>query len=419
MYLCFIACGWVNIYGQQELTLEECKILALKNNTEIKNGKLEIEDAKQVKLQASGKYFPSVNAIGGAFYASKGLIETEIMPGVELSMIKKGVVGGVVATQPLYTGGQISNTNLLATLNIDAKSRQLEQAIDVVIQTTEKYYWQYFLLMEKLKTLDVIEKLVENTYKDAELSVKEGLIINNDLLQIQLKKDEIAGNRLQIENNMQLTKGLLAQYIGIQLSDFTPANVIEEKLPPPTAYKANHEEALKGTVTYKLLDMNVKSSKLQTKLEIGKYMPTVAVGAAYMYHNLLGKDQPFGMVYTTVSVPISDWWSGSHAIRQKKLREKIAENNSRNTKELLIIQMQQLYSNLEVYYKQVQIAQRSIENAKETVRLNTNCYKTGTSSLTSLLDAQSSLQQTRDNYVEKYTNYLLERSEYQRKVRAH
>lgn len=54
----------------------------------------------------------------------------------------------------------------------------------------------------------------------------------------------------------------------------------------------------------------MEAARLQQKLKVGQYLPTVGIGAGYMYHNLLDKDRPFGMVFATVAIPISDWWGG-------------------------------------------------------------------------------------------------------------
>ena len=89
-------------------------------------------------------------------------------------------------------------------------------------------------------------------------------------------------------------------------------------MPSPELYRVSHEEALPTTLSYKLLEKNVEAARLQQKLKVGQYLPTVGIGAGYMYHNLLDKDRPFGMVFATVAIPISDWWGGSHADPEAK-----------------------------------------------------------------------------------------------------
>ena len=184
------------------------------------------------------------------------------------------------------------------------------------------------------------------------------------------------------------------------------------EVPSPELYRVSHEEALPTTLSYKLLEKNVEAARLQQKLKVGQYLPTVGIGAGYMYHNLLDKDRPFGMVFATVAIPISDWWGGSHAIRKQKLQVKAAEYSRQNANELLLVQMRKLWNELEESYKQVKLSEESIATAEENVRLNTDYYKAGTVTLSDLLDAQSLLQQSRDQYTGDYTAYLIKRTEY-------
>ena len=204
---------------------------------------------------------------------------------------------------------------------------------------------------------------------------------------------------------------VLAQYIGIGEDDFEIDFTLPAEVPSPELYRVSHEEALPTTLSYKLLEKNVEAARLQQKLKVGQYLPTVGIGAGYMYHNLLDKDRPFGMVLA-VAIPISDWWGGSHAIRKQKLQVKAAEYSRQNANELLLVQMRKLWNELEESYKQVKLSEESIATAEENVRLNTDYYKAGTVTLSDLLDAQSLLQQSRDQYTGDYTAYLIKRTEY-------
>ena len=147
-------------------------------------------------------------------------------------------------------------------------------------------------------------------------------------------------------------------------------------------------------------------------MEIGKNLPTVGVGAGYNYHNLLDNNHSFAMVFATVSVPISDWWSGSHAIRRRKIEHQKAEEQLADNSELLKIRMQNAWNNVEESYQQLQIAQRSIEQAEENLRLNRDYYRAGTSKMSDLLEAQLLYQQSLDRRTDAYTDYQNKLLEY-------
>ena len=156
----------------------------------------------------------------------------------------------------------------------------------------------------------------------------------------------------------------------------------------------------------------MEASRLLYKLTVGRNLPSVGIGAGYMYHNILDTDHSFGMIFATVAIPITDWWGGSHAIRKQKLQLKAVEYTRQDTHEKLLLQMQKLWNELEETYKQVLLSEESVKTAEENVRLSTNYYQAGTETLSDLLDAQSLLQQSRNQYTNDYTTYLIKRTEY-------
>ena len=160
------------------------------------------------------------------------------------------------------------------------------------------------------------------------------------------------------------------------------------------------------------VEKNVEANRLQKNLAIGKNLPTIAIGAGYMYDDLMDKSHPFGIAFATVSIPISNWWGGSHAIKKQKLQLKYAEYERDDTGELLMIKMQKAWNDVDDAYKQILIARKSIEQATENLKLNEDYYKAGTTSMSDLLDAQSMFQQSRDTYVDAYSQYQIKKLEY-------
>lgn len=411
--LCLLLVPALSVEAQRSLTLEECSQLALENNARMKNARLDVKGAEEVRKEAFTKYFPSISATGGAFTSDNGMAELALVPGLlEMTMAKNGVMGGVTAVQPVFAGGQILNNNKLAALAVEVSRYQMKQSENEVLLTVEQYYWLHVSLQEKRKTVSLLETLIDNLYKDVEASVRAGVANRNELLQVQLKKNSIASDRLKVDNNLRLSKMLLSQYIGLPEDDFTVQATLQEPLPSPETYRIDLMSALPTTVAYKLLDKNVEASRLQYKLKVGQNLPSVGIGAGYMYHNILDTDHSFGMIFATVSVPLTDWWGGSHAIRKQKLQLKAAEYTRQDTNEKLLLQMQKLWNELEEAYKQAKISEESVKTTEENVRLSTDYYQVGTETLSDLLNAQSLLQQSRDQYTDDYTNYLIKRTEY-------
>lgn len=397
-------------WGQQKaLSLDDCRTMALENNVRMKNARIGIEQARQVRREALTKYFPTVKAQGVWMTNDHGLIELDILPSIlpPMYFIDNGVMGAVTATQPVLAGGQIVNSNKLAKVGYEVSGYQAELTRDEVVLTTEEYYWQYIGLQEKLRTVNMVEQLLASTYKDVDLYVKAGVTNRSDLMKVQLKVNSVKSTRLEIENGLSIIKMLLGQYIGMGIDDFAIAPDSLSKLLAPQNYKVDHQQVLPNTSSYRLLTSNVEAAKLQKRLAVGKNLPAIGVGASYSYDNWLDNDHRLGMVFASVSVPISDWWGGSHAIKKQKFALRIAELEKEDSSQLLLIRMQKCWNDLTEAYSQVALAKESIATAEENLRLNNDYYKAGTTTLTDLLDAQTSLQEARDRYTDSYTDYMV------------
>lgn len=401
--------------AQHRYTLDECVKEAINNNWALRNANNRIKIADEQKKEALTNYFPTISATGGGFIADKGLIEMN-MGGQTMSMAKDGIAIGAMAMQPIFAGGQIVNGNKLAKVGEESSRLQLQLTENEIRLNTENYFWQIVMLKQKLHTLDQVEAYVERARVDAQAAIDAGIRNRNDLLQVQLRKNEMRTAHIQVENTLSLYHELLAQYMGhandsIQIAySFTKENYPMPDNPHSLFTPA--EQALLQTSEYQLLEKQVDAENLQYKLAIGKQLPTVAVGGAYVFNNVLDKSQNNVMGMVTVSIPISSWWGGSHAIKRSKLSVQNAENDRQNQSEQLVIRIHKAWNDLNDAYKQIAIAKESIEQSEENLRLNSDYYQAGTATISDLLDAQTLYQQSCDKYVEAFTHFELKKCEY-------
>ena len=388
--------------AQHVYTLDECLEMAMQNNVRIKNADNDVAAAEQQQKSAFTHYFPTVSASGLGFMADKGLLQMEMAPGTEFSLLKNGVAGGVTASLPLFAGGQIVYGNRLAKVNVEASRLRRSLSADEVRLTVERYFWQVVMLKEKLRTIRTVQEQLWQIYQDVETAVEAGVTNRNDLLQVGLRRNETRSSGISVENALQVSRNLLAQYIGATTDSIDVDVRMDGGLPAlPDSLYQSPETSLVGLAEYHLLEKNVEANRLQYKVSVGKNLPTVAVGGGYMYDNLMEKDHSFWIGGVTVSIPLTKWWSGSHDMKRQKLQVRNAENQLKDQSELLLIRMQNTWNALTDARKQVEIAVESIAQATENLRLQTDYYQAGTCTMSDLLEAQSLYQQSRDKYVER------------------
>ena len=395
--------------AQQLYTLEECRQMALEQNAKMKVAANKAQMAKQEKREAATNFFPSITLTGGTMKADDGLIQ---MPMGEQTMklLDEGMFGGAIVTMPIFAGGQIYHGNKLAKLGVELSELQLRQTQNEVTLTVDQYYWNIVVLNEKLKTLQHVSALLEKICSDAKAAVDAGIKNRNDLLQVELRKNETQSVVIDIQNNIAICKMLLAQYIGTDMNGFDVQTAVSNELSSPEQLYVNHNERLETTVEYQLLSKAVDASKLEKRLNTGQFLPMVALQGGYLYNDFMGPSQNSFVGMLNVSIPIS--WKAPFSVRKYKLRHQNAVTEFNNGSEQLMIRMQKAQIDLSNAYQQALIARNSIEQSEENLRLNEQYYKAGTSSMSDLLQAQQLYQQSRDKYAEAYSKYEISKTEY-------
>lgn len=342
-------------------------------------------------------------------------IATMIPSSVPVGLMRNGTAAGITAVQPVFMGGQIVNGNKLAKVGVTAADLQRQLSEREVRLTTNQYYWNVVTLQEKLHTLQQTQQMLRSLEKDVNTAVKAGVALRNDLLQVQLQENQVEAAMLEVNNGMKASRQVLGQYIGLSDSAFVVSGMEakDSTFVLPVAMRKDPSVAAANMTESRLLEQNVQGTVLNRKLEVGKNLPSVAVGVGYDYMCLVHKDNTFGMVFATVAIPISSWWGGSHAIRRRKIEEQEACEQLADKQQLLSIKVEKGWDDVTVAYRKTLIAQKSIEQSRENLRLNQQFYHAGTGKMTDLLEAQRQVQQSRDQWVEAVAAYQLRLAEYE------
>lgn len=440
-------------------TLADCQRMAFANNHSLQNARLDLEMASEDSQIAFTKYFPSVSAGVTGFIGAKDLMRStmdltsigetygpmlmqmgfgemlmNMPPTNDISMVKKGVMANVVAMQPLYAGGQIKTGNRLAALQQEVRRLQIAMNEKEVALSVAEYYWQMMSLRGNLVTLDAADEQLSAIHTMTENYLKAGLINRNDLLTVELKQQETASARLQVENGLELLRLVLAQLCGADVAtfdiDYSALDANGQNVQTPDSYFVSPEEAVFNREELALAEQNVTTQGLQVEMERGKLLPSVAVGAAALYQGIDMGDMSVkngGTMYNmskanlvglaTVSIPVTDWWGGKHAIAKAKLAQRHAENDRADALERLQIDIISTWNNVTEAYAQIEIARKSVTAATENLRINREQYGAGTSLISDLLDAVTLYTRAQNDLASSVANYEMRICEYLRKTR--
>ena len=430
----FLLIGTAKAQDTLRLSIQDCIDLALENNIPLKNSQLEIEKARKTKKEAQTLYYPTVSAQALAFEALNPMLTFGIedidnalvrqtlynlyaqygaMLGLEksYSFIKDGVVLNAIATEPVYAGGRIYNGNKLASLGIKAAEYQNKIKEDEVRLQAECLYWQIVSLEEKVSTIDLLDQLLDTLSKDLTGAIEAGLLMPTDQYKLTLKKNESQLNRKKLEDGITLLKMALAQYIGTDWQTMVLTDTIGTAS-APTAFYHDSKGAVAQRHESHLLDLSLQAEKLKKKMTLGEALPSLLVGGSASYHTVFKNTKPNAMVFALLQVPITDWHKTGYKLKKHDLDAEIAENDRRNYTEMMELQTNQAWFNLEQSWLRISMAQTSLNDAEANLKITKDYYEAGLVTLSDLLEAQTMLKHSRDELSDSRVEYQINLAKY-------
>ena len=438
---CALTIAAFSCFGQN-LSLDSCLHLALKNNAKVRNAELDVEAAKEVKRQAFTKYFPQVSAIGIGYHAVSPLLEygindidnaglrnllnliyTEYGQALgfprSISLLDNGAAIGHLAVQPLFMGGQIVNGNRLAKVGVEAAELQSQLAGQEALLQTEESYWLVISLQEKEKTINQAQELLDTLYKDVTAANSAGLLLKNDVLKVTLKRNELLSNKLKVENGLVLAKSALCQSIGLQYdTTLTLTDTLGEIYPPSSIYSETDAAVAKRDET-KLLELNLKAEKLKKKKSIGATLPQFIIGYGGSYGNLLTDKWSYkGLAFATMKIPLTAWWEASHKLKEHDIRIEQAQNTYNDLTEKMSLQTHQAWNELTEAYTQIDIADETVAAAAENLKIAADNFHAGLVPLSELLEAETLHRQAVDQSCDAKIAYKIKMARYRILVSA-
>ncbi|MBQ0118204.1 MAG: efflux RND transporter permease subunit, partial [Bacteroidales bacterium] len=464
----FAFCLLPSMAQAQTLTLDSCLSLARMNNAALRKADIQVEKAKQVKANAFTNYFPQVKATAMGYHSLYPLVELGIDDvananardvlttlygnygaalGLDntLALFQYGYHVGVTAIQPVFMGGKIVAGNRLAQVGVEAAQLQRDITARDVLMDVEESYWLIVGLEEKQQTLIQSISLMDTIYRTLSKAVEAGLALNTELMQVELKQEELHRLQVQLHNGLRLARRALAQSIGVdsigvengewrmqnakckmqngewrnENGECKMQNAEGTSLHSPSPFWGSG-----GSPESQLLDLQVQAAKLERQMVLADALPQIAVGANYGYGKLqtnvlrndLGREKGNGAVFVTVTVPISQWWATGHKLREHDLHVDEVQLEQDELNQKLSLRTQQLYDQMLESQWLVIECQKALDKAKEYYRLQEVNYRAGMANITDLMTAQSLLMKAQNDLTDaliarhvtarKYANWI-------------
>ena len=384
----------------QSYTLDQLMHIAIENRDVIKKYKAAIDKSVQATREVKSRYYPSLDANYGLFRRDSGNPPSYYKESDNASI---GISWNLFAGLREYYGVK--------------SSKELEQMEELNLlymqQDIMRLVAQYFLMTyesrEVLKVAEESVKLFENRYRDTKLKYEVGIFKKQDVLSIKVDLDDTIQNARIAKARVSQSINELSRQTGV---DIAPAISLDynifDKLPIMPDEDIYKTLMLANRSDIKALEHRIAAAGYTIKAEESSFYPKFDVTAKLLSSNNDGyfwnSNTPRytdsqGVVEGVISINLFDGFGKYARINQAKISEHQIQYDLSELKEDLMLSLKNSSLNLQVAFDNLEVAQSSVLEAEENLRVIDLSYGQGLSTTTDLTDAIYNLSRARLNVV--------------------
>ena len=451
-FFCFICLAYLSfpMKAQEALSLDSCRALAISNNKELLISQEKINAAHYQRKAAFTNYLPNISASGGYMRSQKELsilsdaqkgalsglgtslsgplqqaaqviaqLHPELagqLPALGQSLVgaldgagqslvdafrtdtRNMYAGALTLTQPLYMGGKIRAYNKITKYAEELARQQHNSGMQEVILSTDQAYWQVVSLANKKKLAEGYLELLQKLESDVDKMIAEGVATKADGLSVKVKVNEAEMTLTKVNDGLSLSRMLLCQLCGLDLS--TPITLADEKeddlSPTPadnSSININNVYAMRPEV--RSLELATQIYKQKVNVTRSEYLPSVALIGNYMatnpsvFNSFENKFKGMWNVGVMVSMPIWHWGEGIYKVKAAKAEARITQYQLDDAKEKIELQVSQSFFKVNEAAKKLIMAEKNLEKADENLRYATLGFEEGVIPASNVLEAHT------------------------------
>lgn len=442
--LFFIITFTSTITAQQLLSLEQCRQLAIANNKALKIASEQERIAYYEKKDALTKFFPEISFVGGYLHNQKnlylipsGAIPAAIplpieIPGIGNSIpidqnIRDGIhdlgkvdikniwAGGFTLTQPVFMGGKIVAYNDLRSYAEELAKTMKETQMTEVIVEVDNAYWQVVSVANKKKLAESYVQLMQKMDSDISAMEEEGVATKADRLSVNVKLNEAEMTLTKAENGLSLSKMLLSQICGLDISDaitLRDENITNILTNESAEIIPNVDDAITNRTEIRSLDLATKIYGKKEKIALAEFMPNIALTANYLWTNpnlFDGMEKKFAGMWNVgviLKVPLN-FVSNSAKLNSAKAETRIKQFEMEDAKEKIKLQINQSSYKLSEANKKLTSAKKNTEKADENLRYANVGFEEGVIASSDVIAAQTAWLSAHSELIDAQINIIL------------
>lgn len=390
------------LFGQSVYNLNDCLVIASKNNPSLKISRLRVESAQAGKQGSWSNILPSVN-----YSMTRSTQKSYYSPQYGFRLPTQEFYSGIASlSQNIFDGGRWRN-QMRASDNNYWSSQLTEQNNRITIAlNVKKAFYQY---LEDLQLLEVAKQSNELAKQQMELVEHQyeiEAVARTDLLKQKVRlgnsKVEYLNQQVAAENSLNQLSNIMGIGLG---SDFVVVDTPED-LEIIESFQHYWEIIQENNPSLLVKKSLIKGTELSLKISIGAIFPSLSTslsydatgdGINYLFSDF--KDNWRFQTRLTLSYPIFTGLLRKNQIEQARIDFKIQNEEYRDIFNNLEVQLDLIIRQLNNLQTILPIFETTKVSAEEDLRLAQKRYNLGAATIFDVLDAQLSVTRANSSFV--------------------
>ena len=396
----------------QTLTVEEYRAKVLDYNQDIKQSREAVKAAIYALKGVKTGFFPKLQLSGNYSYQIE---DVEFMQGVDLK--HNNYSAEAALSQNVYAGSMVRKQQEAAKLQKAIARLGEELTTDNIVYAADVSYWTLAANESLLYISQEFVLIVKELDGIVQKRFDEGAISKTDLLMVKTRLKEAELQESTRQMNYQTAMQSFKIMMGVPLEEKW---VIIDSIQKPVIVPGlqSLEVALKRRADYQIAVQDFNLTKQQTKIIRSKYLPQLAVGVKETWGtpliNVSGDEKFATVAFAKLSMPIFNWGEKRQYVKQNRTMETSKELAMSKVEDQVKEELANAWVKLNENWKQVEIANSTLEIARENLKLNTFSYNEGKLPILDVLSSQATWLQAYTNVVSANYQYKVAYAEYVR-----
>ena len=399
----------------RKFDLRDCINYALKNQSTVQNQELSESISRENVKEVFSQFFPQVTA--GATYQYNINRQTSVIGGKTIQIGSPQQLQGYVdVNQTLFDPSLLGSSSAASLEEKLSKGNTRLSKINLVAGVMKAYYG-VLVSREQLKLLDANITRTQKSLSDTKYEYQNGLAQKVDVDRIQVLVNNAVTQKANALRNLSTQEQTLKYYMGMPVQDsLVLTGIITDSLLTKVS-PVNNGEFYKNRIEYSQAERQLELNQILKASVVRSYLPTLSAFYSYeapFYGNTFNgmfdlAYHPTSYVGLKISLPIFTGFKRIYQYQAAEMNVEISNNNISDLKNSIALEYNKSYreyendiQNLKTQKENTKLAKLNYDNLKYQ-------YDNGVQPLIEVLNAETTLLQAQDDYINALYQALVNR----------